>query len=268
LESNLNRKDTSLVVVGSGIKFVSHITTETRIYIEHADKVLYLVNNPAMKEWIQKQNPHAESLDFLYTKYPLRLHCYRAITNFILETLRRNIHLCVVLYGHPAIFAQPALEAVIQAKKEGYYAKILPSISAEDCLFADLCIDPASHGCQSFEATDLLVRQRRIDPSSHLILWQVGSIGVLGHVRSHDNSKGAKLLLNHLIQYYHVDHQVILYEAAQYPHLEPRIDTLRLTELPEAPFSRISTLYVPPLCKVPCDEAMLITLGIKSTELQ
>jgi hypothetical protein len=34
---------------------------------------------------------------------------------------------------------------------------MLPAISAEDCLFADLGVDPADHGCPSYEATDFLV---------------------------------------------------------------------------------------------------------------
>lgn len=262
-------KNSSLTIVGSGIKYISHLTTEAKAYIEQSDKVLYLVNEPAMQKWIQTTNPRAESLDELYFKYPLRLHCYRAITDYILETLRQEQHVCVVLYGHPTVFSKPALDAVIQAKQEGYDARILPGISAEDCLFADLSIDPGSCGCQSYEATDFLIHRRSFDSGSHLILWQVGSIGVLGFPKFHDNTKGANILLNYLLQYnYHPHHPVILYEAAQYPCFEPRIDKLPLEQLPKAQFSRISTLYVPPARKVPCDEAMLKALGIDMGDLR
>lgn len=89
-------KNASLVVVGSGIKFLSHLTIESKAYIEQSDKVLYLVNEPAMKEWIQKINLHSESLDPFYTQYSLRSDCYRAITNHILQTLRKIQHVCVV----------------------------------------------------------------------------------------------------------------------------------------------------------------------------
>lgn len=147
----------SLVVVGTGIKFLSHLTNEVKAYILQSDKVLYLVNDPAMKDWIRQNNPKSESLDPLYAKYPLRIDCYRAITDYILASLKENQHVCVVLYGHPSVFSQPGLNAVIQARKEGFYAKILPGISAEACLFADLLIDPGLHGCQSFEATDFLI---------------------------------------------------------------------------------------------------------------
>lgn len=261
-------KNASLTIVGTGIKFLSHLTIEAKIHIEQSDKVLYLVNEPAMKEWIQKSNPNTESLDDIYIKYPLRLHCYREITNYILETIRKDLHVCVVLYGHPSVFAQPALHAAVKARKEGYLTKILPGISAEDCLFADLFIDPGSQGCQSYEATDLLIRRRQIDSSCHLILWQVGIIGALGYSGCHDNQHGAKVLRSYLNQHYNLEHRVILYEAAQYPHFKPRMDEIALDELPSAKFSPISTLYVPPSCKSNFDEAMLKELSINMTDLQ
>jgi len=259
--------NTSLTLVGSGIKFVSHITVETRAYIEQSDKVLYLVNEPAMKEWLKKQNKHAESLDDLYQKFPLRLHCYRAITEYILETVRKGGHICVVLYGHPSVFAQPGLEAVIQAKAEGIDARILPAISAEDCLFADLLIDPGRFGCQSFEATDFLIHHRTWDPTSHLILWQVGVIGVTGRAPDdYDNSKAAQVLVDYLLAHYPKTHEVILYEASQYPHFDPKIIKVALQDLATADYSRISTLYVPPAAKAKCDQAMLQSLGIDLNE--
>ena len=53
-------KSGSLVLVGSGIKFVSHITNEAKASIEQADKVLYLVNEPAIGEWIRRTNSNSE----------------------------------------------------------------------------------------------------------------------------------------------------------------------------------------------------------------
>ena len=43
-------------------------------------------------------------------------------------------------------------------------------MSAEDCLFADLGLDPAVVGCAQYEATDLLIYGRRPDPSAALIV--------------------------------------------------------------------------------------------------
>jgi tetrapyrrole methylase family protein/MazG family protein len=254
--------NTSLVVVGSGIKFMSHITTEARAYIVKSDCVLYLVNEPATREWIQQTNPNSESLEKLYSQHPLRQQNYQAITDYILEKVREQQHVCVVMYGHPVVFAQPALNAAIQAKAEGYFAKVLPGISAEDCLFADLLIDPSSCGCMSVEATDFLLHNRNFSANSHLIIWQVGMIGGLGHVSLHDNSKGIHLLVKHLQLQYPDTHPVTLYEAAQYPHFEPHIQCLPLKQLPDISISHIATLYVPPAIKAHTDPTMLNALGI------
>lgn len=260
--------NSSLVVVGSGIKFMSHLTTEAKAYITQSDKVLYLINEPAMKEWIERNSKNAESLDLIYTKYPLRIDCYNAITDYILETLRQGLHLCVVLYGHPAVFAQPALNAVRKAKQEGYYAKVLPGISAEACLFADLLVDPGSIGCQSFEATDLLIHRRQINPYSHLILWQVGIIGALNHPYAHDNNNGARVLLEYLKELYTLKHKVTLYEAAQYPHFEPKMVEFQLQDLPKIAMTPISTLYIPPAGKTGVDNTMIDALGINVKDLR
>lgn len=258
----LSTSNTSLVLVGSGIKFISHLTTEVKAYIEQSDKVLFLVNEPAMKEWIQKSNAQSESLDFLYDKYPSRIDCYNEITQYILQQVRKGQHVCVVLYGHPTVFAKPGLNAVLQAQAEGFYTKILPGISAEACLFADLIINPGSCGCQSFEATDFLVHQRVWDSRSHLILWQVSVIGLLGHSVKFDNKKGAKLLFDYLKKSYDTTHRVILYEAAQYPGFEPKVINIALSELPDIEFPRLASLYIPPLTTLKANQSVLQLLGI------
>lgn len=258
----------TLVVVGSGIKFLSHLTNEAKIYMAQSDQVLYLVNDPAMKEWIKSNCTNAESLDTLYSTHHLRSFCYLAIKDRILYHLYKQQRVCVVIYGHPTVFAQPALDAVKQAKSEGYDAIILPGISAEACLFADLLINPGTNGCQSFDATDFLIHNRKYDYRSHLILWQVGMIGVLGHTRKQDDLNGIKLLLKYLSQNYMSNHKVILYEAAQYPHFKPRIEELELMQLFSAHISQISTLYVPPACLATADENMIKALGLDNVDLQ
>jgi uncharacterized protein YabN with tetrapyrrole methylase and pyrophosphatase domain len=259
------RGHASLVIVGFGIKFLSHLTTEAKAYIEKSDKILYLVNDPAVKDWLQKMHKCTESLDQLYQSQGLRSNSYQAIADYILETVRQGQHVCVVLYGHPTVFAQPGIIAVNQARKEGLDARILPGISAEDCLFSDLLVNPGSCGCQSYEATDFLVYDRPIHTASHLIIWQAGFIGALGHLQAHDNQIGIKLLHDTLAQQYPPTHKVTLYEAAQYPHFEPRIEQIELQDLINAKISAITTLYIPPLKKARQNQSMLAALHIKTS---
>src|SRR3990167_4770418 len=155
-------------------------------------------------------------------------------------------------------FCSTWLKSSNTSKKEGFYAKVLPGISALDCLFADLLINPASHGCQMFEATHFLIYNRQFDTKCHLILWQVGIIGLMGHAKSCtvNNSKGIKLLMEHLIQFYPNTHEAIIYEAAQYPSIEPKIQKILLNKLYEANFSPLSTLYIPPISAAKLNEKM------------
>ena len=113
----------------------------------------------------------------------------------LLQEVRAGSRVVGVFYGHPAVFVTPSHRAIAIAKEEGYSAKILPGISAEDCLYADLSIDPAVPGCQMFEATDYLVREKAADISSHLILWQIGAIGLADYSFTGYNVSLSGLLL-------------------------------------------------------------------------
>jgi uncharacterized protein YabN with tetrapyrrole methylase and pyrophosphatase domain len=258
----------SLVLVGTGIKFLSHLTTEAITYIKQSDQVLYLVNDPAMKAWIRANNANCESLDNLYDMYNLRIDCYRAITARILEAVEKLQHVCVVFYGHPSLFSQSGLDAVIEAKNKGYDARILPAISAEDCLLADLLIDTGLAGVQSFEASDLLLHQRKFDTNCHLILWQVDAIGNLGHDKDIDNKQIIKILSSYLSEFYDRDHEVFLYEAAQYPSFDPLIQKINIANLHDGNFSPITSLYVPPMYQSYYDKEMAKKLGINLEELE
>jgi len=77
----------------------------------------------------------------------------------------------------PGIFAWSPHKAIEVPRAEGFKAHMEPGISAEDCLYADLGIDPGRFGCQHFEASQLLFYERRIDPTGYLVLWQAGLVG-------------------------------------------------------------------------------------------
>lgn len=246
----------TLIIVGSGIKFMSHLTIEAKACIEKANKVLYLINEPAIEEWIKKSNPSSESLEFLYTKHLHRSANYITISNYIFAQLKKFQTLCFVTYGHPTVFDESTLYAANKANEQGYEVIIMPGISAENCLLADLRINPGSSGCQSFEATDFLIYRREYDASSHLILWQASVIGMLGSTKDHDPREGLAILANYLYEKYKKNHVIISYEAAQYPGFKPIINKIQLKNLAHTKIGRIATLYVPPNHKKKLDVDM------------
>jgi len=164
----------------------------------------------------------------------------------MLNSVRAGKMTVGAFYGHPGVFAYPSHESVRIAREEGYRARMLPGISAEDCLFADLGVDPARNGCQSYESTDFLMNGRIIDNSSQVILWQIGVLGDWTFKRNGYDLSSMPLLLERLYQYYPPTHEVIVYEAATLPGCEPLIKKIPLYFLPGAGVTAASTLYIPP----------------------
>lgn len=256
-------KEGTLVVVGTGIKLLAHTTLETRQWIEMAEKVLYVVADPAIAGWIEEVNPSAESLNGLYAEGKPRRQTYDEMTQAILDPVRRGLRVCAVFYGHPGVFVYPSHRAIDQARKEGFQAWMAPAVSAEDCLFADLGVDPARSGCQSYEATNFLARQRIVDPCAGLILWQLGVIGD-SSVRDPAtcNKEGVAALIDVLSESHGPDHQVVVFRAAQWPICKPHIEPVAISDLLQADITALSTLYVPPKGNPPRDREMVERLGL------
>jgi uncharacterized protein YabN with tetrapyrrole methylase and pyrophosphatase domain len=229
--------------------------------MERAQKVLYLVADPVTEAWVRRLNPTAESLHGCYAEGKPRAESYAAMVSRILAHVRKGATVCVAFYGHPGVFVQPSHEAIRLAHREGFAAKMLPGISAEDCIFADLGVDPAQEGCQSFEATDFLLRRQRFNPCSALILWQVGVIGEFSvRMSGSYDTGGLQLLATRLRRHYPTDHEVVVYEAAQYPVCAPTILRIPISDLPSVAMPPLATLYVPPGLPAAVDREMFAQL--------
>lgn len=70
----------SLIIAGSGIASVAHITLETLSHLKDAEKVFYLVNDPVTEAFIKEHNPEAFDLIQFYDKAKPRYHSYVEMT--------------------------------------------------------------------------------------------------------------------------------------------------------------------------------------------
>jgi len=241
------KKAGSLVVVGTGIRTVGHLTMEALAWMERADEIIHLVADPVAEALITGLKPGKEfTLQCFYGEGKPRAESYDEMIEFILSHVRAGVLVCGAFYGHPGVFAYPPHESIRRARAEGYAAWMLPGVSAEDCLFADLGVDPAVGGCQSYEATDFLINRRIIDPSSQLILWQIGALGDWTYRPSGYDRRSLPILLHKLLQHYPPTHEVVLYEAPLFPNCAPTITRIALAQLTSIPLSAAYTLYLPP----------------------
>ena len=233
-----------LIVVGTGIG-AARLTAEARAAIEAADELLYLIPDSISVLAVEQLNPRSRSLADCYVEGEQRRDAYARMVEAMLEPVRSGKLVCAAFYGHPGVFSLPPHEAIKQARSEGFEATMLPGISAEDCLFADLGVDPAEAGCQSYEATRFLERRPAIEPRAALVLWQIGVVGSANHSAEFQAPRLPELI-ERLRELYPDEHEVVVYEASSFVGVAPLIRPTPLAELAAA-VTPASTLYVPPV---------------------
>ncbi|WP_343690650.1 SAM-dependent methyltransferase [Chitinophaga sp.] len=261
-------KKGKLVVIGSGIKSIAHFTLESQAHLQQADIVLYAASDPVTDMWIQKQNPNSFDLYQYYGNTKNRIITYTQMIERIMLEVRAGKYVCALFYGHPGVFVTPSHNAIELARREGYEAEMLPGISAEDCLFADLGVDPSIPGLQTYEATDLLLRQRTINTEINAIVWQVGCVGDIGFkFHGYDNNK-LNVLLDYLEKFYAPDQVVYNYVASMFSMANPKKDKYKLSDFRDPSIARevtgISTFFIPAAKMTDSDTEMSKTLGLKS----
>jgi uncharacterized protein YabN with tetrapyrrole methylase and pyrophosphatase domain len=235
----------------------AHLGPRARAHIEQADVVFAAMSDPVVELWLQQMHPDVRSLQPFYAEGKPRHQTYRDMVEAMLVEVRAGHSVCGAFYGHPGVFAKVPHDAIAQARAEGFDAHMEPGVSAEDCLYADLGIDPGRVGCAHFEASQLMFYRRRIDPSAYLVLWQVGVAGDRSYRRFATGRAYRQLLVERLREDYPADHPVTVYEAATLPITPPRMDTVPLHSLADTPLHMHSTLVVPPCAPMLRDEAML-----------
>lgn len=237
-----------LTLVGTGYNLAGQVTLQALSCLKEAEKLFYLVADSSTVLWLREINRTAESLHDSYEVDGERLDAYARMVERMLDPVRRGANVCTAFYGHPGVLVYPAHEAVRKAREEGFEARMLPGVSAADCLFADLGLDPATDGCQMYEASNFLYRRRRYDPRSPLILWQVGNVGVSVYLTSKLwGPGGLRILQEVLLQDYPAGHEVVIYETCPLPVCPPRILRVPLGNLAASEITVNSTLLVPPL---------------------
>ncbi|HWT13198.1 MAG TPA: SAM-dependent methyltransferase [Allosphingosinicella sp.] len=260
----MSEKRGRLVVIGSGIKAVSHFTLEAQAHIRQADIVLYAAADPVTDMWIEEQNPNSFDLYQYYADDKARVVTYVQMIERTMAEVRAGKYVCALFYGHPGVFVTPSHNAIAIARKEGYEAVMLPAVSAEDCLYADLGVDPSVPGLQIYEATDFLLRRRRIDTTANFVLWQVGCIGDLGFKFSGYENDKFGILIDYLEEIYGPDHPAINYVANMFTG-EPQIDRHVIADYRDPEVKRkvsgISTFFIPAKEAAKSDSAMQAKLG-------
>ena len=235
----------SLTIVGSGICADEHMTLRALGEVRSAGRVLYTVADPFTEAYIRELAPEAQNLVAHYSPAVRRSSIYEAIAQQVAAIVKSGERTCFVAYGHPAVAADATRRALDLVGGAGLPATMLPGISAEACLYADLGIDPVRTGMQSYEATQFVQDEPVIETRAGLIIWQIGCVGNRGWPASRDEGAWLKLC-QRLRELFGEAHSVVLYEAATFALASPRILRITVANLLGVPTGLTTSLYVPP----------------------
>lgn len=259
----------SLVCVGTGMLLGGHISPISTSYIEQADVIFSLMSTGISERWIEEMHSDVRSLQPYYQEGKNRNITYNEMVEAILIEVRAGKKVVAAFYGHPGVFACVSHRAIKQAKLEDFPAHIEAGISAEDCLYADLSIDPGKTGCINYEASQFMFYKRHIDPAAHLILWQIALAGDKSLEKFSTGKAYRQVLVDLLLETYPKDHQVILYQAKVLPIDTMRAEHIALIDLVDAELFMHTTLIIPPSEKMQPNQTILDKLAaIDKQELQ
>ena len=251
----------SLVCVGTGMMLGAHITPIAKSHIEQADVVFSLMSTGITERWIEEMHHDVRSLQYCYEQGKNRNITYNEMVEAILAEVRIGKKIVCAFYGHPGVFACVSHRAIKKAAEENFPAHMEAGISAEDCLYADLSIDPGKTGCINFEASQFMFYKRNIDPTAHLILWQIGLAGDQSLAKFSTGKVYRQVLVDLLLETYPSDHQVILYQAKVLPIDTMRADRIALVDLVDAELFMHTTLVIPPSEKMQPNQKILDKLA-------
>lgn len=260
--TSVENKKGSLVCVGTGIQLAGQITVIAKSYIEEADIVFGVLPDPVAESWISDLNPNFVSLQSLYSESRSRKETYKDMVSALVKEVESGKKVVGAFYGHPGVFAWAPHEAIRQLHALGYDAFMEPGISAEDCLFADLGIDPGASGCQGYETTQFLFYKHTLDLYSYVVLWQIGLAGEWTLQSFATSKSNLEKTVSYLSRWYPLSHEVIIYEAPFLPTQQARIERFPLSELSEKELGMSSTMVIPPLKKLELDEEGLKLFGL------
>lgn len=249
-----------LVIAGLGLR-VGQLTSETIDALRSSRAVFYVGKAPGLSDVLKQYCSETIDLATAYREDVDRFETYKHMAAIVVDAAIAGPPVVLAMYGHPLILSQPSVLALRTAARLGLRTKVLPAVSALDCLFADLGVDPIEAGLQMHEATELLLRQRPLIPEMAAVIWQVGTLETRLYTGT-KRSRPERLLRfrDYLLRYYPADHIVFSVASSTDAVNPPQVHRMRIRDLPAN--SRLlhmgTTLYIPPASHPPIVDTELM----------
>jgi hypothetical protein len=252
---------TALYIAGLGLQTVAQITREVEAAMQLSREVLFLDTGVATKAFLETLCPRVTPLyEQSYSEGRPRVNAYEHMAARVMDAALDHPPVTFAIHGHPLIAAHPPFLILELAHALELPVTVLPGISAIDTILADLRLDPVVHGVQMYEATDLLLRRRPLQPDVPAIIWQIGPIETCLHSMRVSRPDRFSRFIAHLQQYYPPQHEVVAIYCSPHPILPPAIFRFALEDMGQYAGEIHSgfTLYVPPRASRPIQDYDLL----------
>ncbi|HLK69548.1 MAG TPA: SAM-dependent methyltransferase [Bryobacteraceae bacterium] len=241
-------------IAGLGIQTATQVTREVEQAIRESREVLYLDTGAATRPFLESLCPRVTSLyEQSYREDRPRGGAYEHMAVAVVDAAMDHPPVTFAIHGHPLIAVQAPFLVWELARALDLRVKVLPGVSAIDTIAADLRMDPVIDGVQMYEATDLLLRRRPLQPDVPAILWQIGPLESALHSARVSRPERFHRLVAHLRQFYPAHHEVTAIYTSPHPLMEPAILRFWLEDMPRhaRQIHAGFTLYVPPAASRP-----------------
>lgn len=239
-----------IYIIGTGIIPAFHLTREAEAAIRHSNEVLYVDKSFGVEELLSSLCPRLTDLHAAsYREGVARLDAYRTMAARVIEAALDHPPVTFALYGHPLVYAMPPFFVIHAAELLHLRTKVLPGISSLDTMFADLKFDPCTQGVQMYEATDLLLRRRPIQPDVPCFIWQIGTVESRLYSESQSKPNRFARIKEYLLSFYPPTTRMLAVYSPSLPLVSPTISEFTLDTIEERAndLHQGVTVFIPPI---------------------
>jgi uncharacterized protein YabN with tetrapyrrole methylase and pyrophosphatase domain len=236
-------------LVGLGIRGPAQVTPETEAVLRRCTHVYYSHVDPAVENYLRSLCPRVFDVRQYYSDGRSFRRTYEKLADVLTRSAARTPPVALAAYGHPLVYVNVAKWLLERLPRCGLRVKALPAISSLDTLFVDLRLDPVDAGLQMYDANQLLLKRRPLQPDVPCLIWQPQIVG--STYASQGWSKPARFhrLRDYLLGFYPKSHKVTVAVSSMMSRsTAPLLKRVTLGRLETAhhELDLGATLYIPP----------------------
>lgn len=240
---------THIYIVGTGTVAVRQMTREVEAAIRQSNEILFVDSTFGVEDHLRTLCPRVTNLHrATYREREDRLGAYSLMAAMVLDAALSRPPVTFALYGHPLVYALPPFRIMAAAELLGLKVKVFPGISALDAILVDLRLDPCTNGLQMYEASDILLRERPLQPDVPCLIWQIGTVESRLYSTRPSTPDRFTRFKEYLLRFYSPEHELVAVASSTHPLAASTVTKFRLEHLEQQSelLHQGVTVYIPP----------------------